>query len=193
MWSHFYEKVAHKINFNNSSTKFWSSSPLLNPSVFYDTVIFMSVFWQSGTFWRRTTCRCIKKWNWTTTVVDATWYSRTPLGTELRSTGLKIHLGKISTKLPSYCFGTGHASKLDEFSEKFQTAFDPPPPPLLHIILGKLYCNFFRKTSKKSPLERFKICKINFWIENDPPAPHLWNFSENSSDLVASLSWNIDK
>ena len=118
MWSHFYEKVAHKINFNNSSTKFWSSSPLLNPSVFYDTVIFMSVFWQSGTFWRRTTCRCIKKWNWTTTVVDATWYSRTPLGTELRSTGLKIHLGKISTKLPSYCFGTGHASKLDEFLDK---------------------------------------------------------------------------
>ena len=28
-----------------------------------------------------------------------------------------------------------------------------------------------------------KICNINFWIENDPPP--LWNFSKNSSDLVA--------
>ena len=27
-----------------------------------------------------------------------------------------------------------------------------------------------------------KICNINFWIEKDPP---LWNFSENSSALVA--------
>ena len=27
-----------------------------------------------------------------------------------------------------------------------------------------------------------KICNITFWIENAPP---LWNFSENSSDLLA--------
>ena len=60
---------------------------------------FVSIFWQSGTFWRRTTSRCIKKWNWTTTVVDATWHSRTPLGTELRSTGLKIHLDQATKPL----------------------------------------------------------------------------------------------
>ena len=34
--------------------------------------------------------------------------------------------------------GNGGATKLDEFSEKFQTAFDPPP-----LIFGKLYCKFF--------------------------------------------------
>ena len=28
-----------------------------------------------------------------------------------------------------------------------------------------------------------KVCNINFWIGNDPPP--LWDFSENSSDLVA--------
>ena len=168
MWSHFYEKVAHKINFNNSSTKFWSSSPLLNPSVFYDTVIFMSVFWQSGTFWRRTTCRCIKKWNWTTTVVDATWYSRTPLGTELRSTGLKIHLGKISTKLPSYCFGTGHASKLDEFSEKFQTAFDTPPlANCPAAFLSYFHCEFVMKYSRRwePPIWLSKMFGPFLWLE----------------------------
>ena len=31
----------------------------------------------------------------------------------------------------------GHATKLDEFSEKFQTALDPP------LIFGKLCCKFF--------------------------------------------------
>ena len=35
--------------------------------------------------------------------------------------------------------GTDGATKSDEFSKKFQTAFDPPPP----LIFGKLYCNFF--------------------------------------------------
>ena len=34
--------------------------------------------------------------------------------------------------------GNGGATKLDEFSEKFQTAFDPLP-----LIFGKLYCKFF--------------------------------------------------
>ena len=33
-------------------------------------------------------------------------------------------------------------------------------------------------------LYRYKIYNINFWIENAPP-PSLWNFSENSSVLVA--------
>ena len=44
-------------------------------------------------------------------------------------------------------------------------------------LLGDKGIFFLRKTSKKSP------CNIDFWIENDPPP--LWNFSENSSDLVA--------
>ena len=30
--------------------------------------------------------------------------------------------------------GTGHATKSDEFSEKFQTAFDPPPSFLENYI-----------------------------------------------------------
>ena len=38
--------------------------------------------------------------------------------------------------------GTEHVSKSDEFSEKFQTAFDPPP-----LILGKLYCAFRDKSA----------------------------------------------
>ena len=33
--------------------------------------------------------------------------------------------------------GTGHATKSDEFPEKFQAAFDPPP-----LIFGKLCCKF---------------------------------------------------
>ena len=119
MWSHFCEKVAHKSISKTAAPSFddhdhihccyvfvnnCGSGIVLNwnPSVFYDHVIFVYIFWQPGTFWRRTTSRFIKKWNWTTAVVDATWYSRTPLGTGLRSTGLKIHLGKISTKLPSH-------------------------------------------------------------------------------------------
>ena len=36
-------------------------------------------------------------------------------------------------------------SKTDEFSEKFQTAFDPPP-----LIFGKLYCKFFKLATKPS-------------------------------------------
>ena len=35
--------------------------------------------------------------------------------------------------------GKDPATKSDEFSEKFQTAFDPPSP----LIFGKLYCIFF--------------------------------------------------
>ena len=34
--------------------------------------------------------------------------------------------------------GKGGCTNLDEFSGKFQTAFDLPP-----LIFGKLYCNFF--------------------------------------------------
>ena len=63
---------------------------------------------------------------------------------------------------------------MDEFSEKFQTAFDPTP-----LIFGKLYCIFF----PKKPWLKSKICNIIFWIENGLH-PTLWNLSINSSVLV---------
>ena len=56
-----------------------------------------------------------------------------------------------------------YISKTDEFSEKFQTAFDPP------LILGKSYCNFFPEFMTKVPFIMAKICNIIFLIENDPP------------------------
>ena len=61
----------------------------------------------------------------------------------------------------SFILGTDGATKSDDFSEKFQTAFHD------------------QKALFKVP----KICNINFLNENDPPPP--WHFSENSSDLVA--------
>ena len=39
--------------------------------------------------------------------------------------------------------GTGHATKSDEFSEKFQTAFDPPP----HF--QKIMLHFLEPSEKK--------------------------------------------
>ena len=39
-----------------------------------------------------------------------------------------------------FCLGKPHPTKTDEFSEKFQTAFDPPL-----LIFGKSYCRFFKK------------------------------------------------
>ena len=44
-----------------------------------------------------------------------------------------------------------------------------------------LLCKFH---TQKALFKVPKICIINFWIENDPTPPN-WNFSENSSDLVA--------
>ena len=44
--------------------------------------------------------------------------------------------------------GTGHATKSDEFLEKIQTAFDPPP-----LIFGKIYCIFFGKRPVKALYE----------------------------------------
>ena len=44
--------------------------------------------------------------------------------------------------LPCYegTLGKPPPTKTDEFSEKFQTAFDPAP-----LIFGKSYCRFFKK------------------------------------------------
>ena len=56
----------------------------------------------------------------------------------------------------------------------------------------------FRRTLKITLLYQFhaqkalfkvpKICNINFWIENATLPPALWNFSKNSSNLVARSS-----
>ena len=51
-----------------------------------------------------------------------------------------------------FTIGTGQATKTDEFSEKFQTAFDLPPPTH-SLIFGKLYCNFLGIMSKKKPIK----------------------------------------
>ena len=57
--------------------------------------------------------------------------------------------------------GTGQGTKTDEFSEKFQTAFDPPP-----LIFGKSYCKFhFDFMLKKSCLKVLKM--------TPPPDPAL--------------------
>ena len=56
----------------------------------------------------------------------------------------------------------------------------PLHPPLL---FGKSCCKFVSMACSKSPVSRSKICKIYFWIKNDPP---LWTFSENSSILVTA-------
>ena len=42
------------------------------------------------------------------------------------------------------CLGTPAITKTDEFSEKFDTVFDPPP-----LIFGKLYCGFRDKIGTK--------------------------------------------
>ena len=66
----------------------------------------------------------------------------------------------------------GGATKMYEFSDKFQTAFDPPSFSVNHVAL-------FLNIILKKPGLKVKICNINFWIENNPSF-----FSENSSVLV---------
>ena len=61
-------------------------------------------------------------------------------------------------------FGMPHISKTDEFSEKFRTAFEPPP-----LIFGKSCCGFVPKFMTEVPFIMAKICNINFWNENDLP------------------------
>ena len=54
------------------------------------------------------------------------------------------------------------------------------PPPL---IFGKLCCKYFHKTSEKSPFIKVQTLQYKFLDWKWPPP--LWNFSENSSNLVA--------
>ena len=47
----------------------------------------------------------------------------------------------VNNNILGRCFlGKGPGTKSDEFSGKFQMAFDPPPP----LIFRKLYCNIFK-------------------------------------------------
>ena len=58
-------------------------------------------------------------------------------------------------------------SKTDEFSEKFQTAVDPPPPHFWKIMLRI----FFQNIMTEVPCMMAKIYNIIFWIGNDAPPP----------------------
>ena len=82
--------------------------------------------------------------------------------------------------------GTPSPSKTDEFSEKFQTAIDPPPS-----FFGKLYCKFFLKFMTEVSSIMAKICNINFWIENGPPPfgtfPKIHPFWKGKASLSVRL------
>ena len=51
---------------------------------------------------------------------------------------------KKNIDIRNFALGTGGVSKTDEFSEKFQTTFDPP------ALSSEKYIAFFWKTSEKS-------------------------------------------
>ena len=75
-------------------------------------------------------------------------------------------------------YGLGGATKTDELSEKFQTAFDPPPP---HLV-GKSCCKFFSSNFMlKKPCLNVQNLGI-FGLKMTPPP--LGHFSEYSSDLA---------
>ena len=81
--------------------------------------------------------------------------------------------------------GTDGVTNTDEFSEQFQTAFDPHPPHFRKIRLQIYYKGYI--FILKKPCLKSKICNISFGIENATrprPPTSLWNVSENSSVLV---------
>ena len=67
------------------------------------------------------------------------------------------------------------ATKSDEFLEKIQRAFDPSP-----LIFGKLYSNLFIWI-----ISIIKKLQYNFPKMRGGGSKAVWNFSKNSSDLVA--------
>ena len=79
------------------------------------------------------------------------------------------------------------ATKSDEFSEKFQMAFEPPPHfrmIILQFFLGKRP----QKALYKDPKSAVQISGLRM---TPCPRTPLWNFSENSSDLVPNGSANL--
>ena len=103
------------------------------------------------------------------------------------------------------CLGTGDATKTDEFLEKFQTAFDPPPSSfsenyvadfLKHTLkIPPLYHFYAKKTLFKSPKFATKI----FGLEMTPPPfgtfPKIHPFWWGEASLnieVLSVIFNFD-
>ena len=71
---------------------------------------------------------------------------------------------------------------MDEFSKKFQTAFDPLP----HF--RKIISHIFSSLCSKRPVQRCKICNINLWIEHDPPPLVLFRKFIRFEDSTRPLS-----
>ena len=75
------------------------------------------------------------------------------------------------TLSPILNYGKCDGIKMDVFSEKFQTAFDPPPiPHFWKIILG---C-FLQISCPKRHVERSKIRNIDFGLKMTPPPLELF-------------------
>ena len=123
------------LNIKEAFALWWNfsiSNQLFNLNIYCSKKL--HVIFYAGAEWSWTRCKVKgRKWGrWVTgearVMVVTVWQIQTILRVckQVRS---RRHLG------------THSPSKTDEFSEKFQTAFDPPPP----LIFGKLYCNFFLK------------------------------------------------
>ena len=87
-------------------------------------------------------------------------------------------------------------TKTDEFSDKFQTTFDPPPPPI-----SAKFCRFFGTRWRLCFLAPFYCqiypqCKGKFAIQifgsDMTPPPSFWNFSANPSVLVKECFPQLD-
>ena len=87
---------------------------------------------------------------------------------------------------PPSRLGTPVCTNIDEFLEKFQTAFDPPPPPLF----WEKCCDFFlrkfleRKWPPQIGVSNAKNFATKFFGSEITPPPPFWNFSKNSSIMV---------
>ena len=72
---------------------------------------------------------------------------------------------------------------IDEFLEKFQTAFDPPPQAFfgknVAIFCYEIFWN--GNDPPKLASQMLKILQRNFLDQKRTPTPPLWKFSKNSS------------
>ena len=82
---------------------------------------------------------------------------------KLRHIYILFILQKYCKTLVNNHLGTDGPTKTDEFSEKFQTAFDPPPS------FSENHITIFPEFMTEVPFRMAKFCNINFWIGNDPP------------------------
>ena len=107
----------------------------------------------------------------------------------LKSLHLKTHSTRATT-----IKGRMNPPKRMFFSEKFQMAFDPPPPPRFRKIILQI----FSRIHDQSTVYNGKNLQHKFLDWKWHPSL-LWNFSKNSSDLLAgpfplryslALRWN---